>query len=523
MALRGLVEGDCGGQNPLTKLRGHFTQDRGRLQEGLRRSNLDKLGGFLQQDVEGLSDQGLVTEFLHETRQVTALRPPTTFRMGSLLQELKSIGLFYQEYGGWAEDYLSSIPVVEPKDNLMLNQGIDAAEYEQFVASLDSSRISEERSPGSGAEEWAQEFLNTAQTDLQTNIQSNTEAYRQDFWKNLEDEWREMAGDDNHPWIQDYSAAYEPFSEYQFQEENSAAENSNINHLEEGKQKLKEGDLPSAVLLFEAAVRQDADNREAWLLLGQAQAQNEQDPQAISALRKCLSLDPTERTALMSLAVSLTNESYQAQACQALTMWLQNHEDYGHLVVNPIDKISFNSSFMSQDLHQQTTDWYVQEIKEGSNLDPNIQAGLGILFNLSGDYDKAVDCFKAALISNPDDSLLWNRLGATLANGNRSEEAVSAYHTALRYSPGYIRCRYNLGISCINLKAYKEAAEHFLTALNFQATGRGPGGSESTMSETIWSSLRLAVSFINRPDLKELTDKKDLAALSAEFNISSLE
>ena len=29
-------------------------------------------------------------------------------------------------------------------------------------------------------------------------------------------------------------------------------------------------------------------------------------------------------------------------------MWLQNHEDYGHLVVNPIDKISFNSSFMSQ-------------------------------------------------------------------------------------------------------------------------------------------------------------------------------
>ena len=39
-----------------------------------------------------------------------------------------------------------------------------------------------------------------------------------------------------------------------------------------------------------------------------------------------------------------------------------------------------------------------------------------------------------------------------VANGNRSEEAVSAYHRALQESPGLVRSRYNLGISCINLK-----------------------------------------------------------------------
>lgn len=79
-----------------------------------------------------------------------------------------------------------------------------------------------------------------------------------------------------------------------------------------------------------------------------------------------------------------------------------------------------------------------------------------------------MDCFQAALHALPNDALLWNRLGATLANGGRSEEAVDAYRHALNLSPGFIRCRYNLGISCINLNAHKQAVDHLLTALNMQ-------------------------------------------------------
>ena len=116
---------------------------------------------------------------------------------------------------------------------------------------------------------------------------------------------------------------------------------------------------------------------------------------------------------------------------------------------------------------------------------------------------------------------------------------MAAYHTALSHSPGFVRCRYNLGVSCINLKSYAEAVEHFLTALNFQdrcqlvtclapvlpgcalCSGRGPG-EDRQMSESIWNSLRLAVNLLQRRDLGPLLDNRDLATLSAGFGVERL-
>lgn len=79
------------------------------------------------------------------------------------------------------------------------------------------------------------------------------------------------------------------------------------------------------------------------------------------------------------------------------------------------------------------------------------------------------------------------------------------------------------GVSCINLNSYREAAEHFLTVLNFQNAGRGPSQSTSrtAMSSNVWTALRMVLSLLNRQDLYEAVEFKDLSRLNREFNTAN--
>jgi len=157
------------------------------------------------------------------------------------------------------------------------------------------------------------------------------------------------------------------------------------------------------------------------------------------------------------------------------------------------------------DTHSRVIELYLRAARmapEGQQMDPDVQVGLGVLFYGSSNYDKAVDCFVSALRSRPKDYLLWNRLGATLANSGRSEDAIEAYHKALEFKPTFVRARYNLGVSCINIGCYKEAAEHLLGALSMHQTGH-ESGSEVNVSTSLIETLRRTFAMMDRSDLAE--------------------
>lgn len=317
------------------------------------------------------------------------------------------------------------------------------------------------------------------------------------------------------------------FQEYIFDEENPMLNTENA--FEKGKAFLAQGDIPSAVLCFEAAVRHDIENAEIWELLGTSQAENEKDPNAIAALKKSLEFKPNNPAVFMALAISYTNESLQNQALKMLIEWLRCNSKYTHIVPDTFknDAEAAMASSLIADLDlREVQNLYLQAVQQSpSAVDADIQEALGVLFNLSSEYDKAADCFKAALNVRPTSAKIWNRLGASLANGNRSVEAVDAYQRALEIEPGYIRARYNVGIICINLKAYNEAVEHFLTALNHQATSMARSGinnpnPNNQMSDTIWSTMRMAVSLLGKANLQSAIDQRDLNALNEAFKTS---
>ena len=58
----------------------------------------------------------------------------------------------------------------------------------------------------------------------------------------------------DHPWLSDFNDERQE-EEYKFKQDNPLKEHPDA--LEEGKRKLAEGDIPAAVLLFEAAVQQN--------------------------------------------------------------------------------------------------------------------------------------------------------------------------------------------------------------------------------------------------------------------------
>ena len=131
--------------------------------------------------------------------------------------------------------------------------------------------------------EWVKEFQNLDKSSKL--LSSSGENHQDQYWNELQDEWNSAAASNpNHPWLDDFQKVFDAYKVYEFDNENPLK--AHPNPFEEGLERLKAHDIVNAVLLFEVAVQKEPDNMLAWQYLGTTQVENEQDSQAIRALRR---------------------------------------------------------------------------------------------------------------------------------------------------------------------------------------------------------------------------------------------
>ncbi|GAB5590485.1 Peroxisomal membrane signal receptor PTS1 [Umbelopsis nana] len=567
---------DCSsGANPMSQLMKQFTQDkslqRDRFESPQAGSSAQSMRTARQQ--VGPPDQRMLDEFFSQQESSAGPRGAhagPAFQFSDLHKELDNMqmGPMPHQQGGWASEFntMGSGPKLwelNPeeaaameesfkagmlnrengpsawREEFMNNPALSHLDMDQYSAQFEQAfqkhfdwanefTLNQDKGKGVNVHDnatWEQEFAAydskpelTDEERIAKEIDEAAAAEDTKYFENFESIWQNIKdgstvgpeGFDN-DWEDEFAnfnngadVLKPDLGEYIFEIENPFM--SHPDPISEGLRLLEQGgSLSEAALAFEAAVQKAPLDSQAWMHLGNTQAQNEKEEPAIRALEKAVEVDEGNLSALMSLAVSYTNESYDHAAYQSLERWIL--QKYPALVPPEPSENPF-------DLHGRVTEMFLAAARAApeDTMDADVQVGLGVLFYGSSEYEKAVDCFVSALKGRPGDYLLWNRLGATLANSGRSEDAIDAYHKALELRPSFVRARYNLGVSCINIGCYQEAAEHLLGALSMHKRSVEDAEEGVNVSSNLWETLRKTFLMMDRRDLA------DRAVVGADIN-----
>jgi peroxin-5 len=308
---------------------------------------------------------------------------------------------------------------------------------------------------------------------------------------------------------------------------------SNINEpimdwWQEGMRHFTAGDLTEAIHAFEMELQLNStDHAQAWLMLGRCHAEQDMDREAILCLEQSVEVDPYHVPSRLALGVSYVNELDHDKALAQLKAWVTHHPQLSSLttttttVLTPPTADIYGDGSSTQSPFEEVQQLLLHALENsinaatgGGQADHNtladIYTALGVVYNVSRDYDAAIASFRAALSHRPanDDYQLYNKLGATMANHNLSDEALEQYRQALAIRPKYARAWLNTAISHANLQHYVDASTCYLQTLTLNPA-----------ATHCWSYLRVSIHCAERDELIPLVMERNLQALRSAFGM----
>lgn len=114
----------------------------------------------------------------------------------------------------------------------------------------------------------------------------------------------------------------------------------------------------------------------------------------------------------------------------------------------------------------------LRRMAETENDDAFFHAQLAQDLYRRGMLDAAADEYRQALALRPEYADLRNRLGITLYDAQRNEEALVEFERALAINPRYTEARLNYGLALLRLERLQEAQQAFVTVLELEPEHR---------------------------------------------------
>lgn len=359
-----------------------------------------------------------------------------------------------------------------------------------------------------------------------------------------------------------YEAAFRDFAstgtareEYRFAEREGEQKHarSALEALEEGVRLRQAGKLTMAVHAFEEAVNREkgdphpplerAQKAKAWYLLGVTLAETDDDATAITALQQGLDGyvgdvqgerrqdHPYLLGSLIALAVSFTNEQLQPQAFWHIKEWFGTwcrQNGFEEKELRGVSEQETNGTDL-EDVFQDAGKAGAQNLLQKMNTacerapqDADIRIVMGVLHNLNREYSKAAETLRHAVMLRPNDPGLWNKLGATLANGGESDDALRAYRRSVDINPALVRAWVNVGTAYSNRGEFPKAARYYLKSVAMaeeEATSASEKGIIATQDRMahVWGYLRTTLISMSRSDILHLVDSRDIRGLRSHF------